>query len=320
MTSQKRKFDQPYHSRYNQPFKKPRPENDHPPSSGEPSQGKPPTLPSILTKYEDAVFTHCSVAVQSPDSITMVNYERLEFLGDAQIEHIASLVIWDRFPSAAPGKMSTMREALVKNETLNKFSKMYGFEKKLKFAHTSGSLGISQKEWHKVMADVFEAYVACVILSDTDYHRGFETAKTWLMKLWQPALGLLESTLVNPKIDDRRSKEELGKMVLAKGIRLSYVEEKERVQNKAKGTCTYFIGVYLDGWGFDNQHLGSGEGESKSIAGQEAANNALKNPLIEEITKRRAASLEQKKAEENGEKVERVDSNTGIKPGVKQNA
>jgi len=236
----------------------------------------------------------------------MVNYERLEFLGDAQIEHIASLVIWDRFPTAAPGKMSSMRETLVRNETLNKFSRMYGFDKKLNFAHTSGPMTISQKEWQKVMADVFEAYVACVILSDTDYHRGFETAKAWLTSLWQPLLKPLEQTLMNAKIDDRRSKEELGKTVLAKGIRLTYVDEKERILDKARGTYTYFIGVYLDGWGFDNQHLGSGRGESKGIAGQEAASNALRNPLIEEIIKKRTAFLEQKKVDEVGTEGDRM--------------
>lgn len=234
----------------------------------------------------------------------MVNYERLEFLGDAQIEHIASLVLWERFPSANPKKLSSMRETLVRNETLQQFAKLYHFDTKLQTTISNNNRP-GDRERQKIHADVFEAYVAACILSDPlGYYHGFVTAKDWLSRLWEPLLGQMALTTMNPKRNDTKSKEELGKSVLMPGVKLSYVEEKRVIFDRNSGVSTFHMGVYLDGLGFDNQHLGSGSGDSKNIAGQEAASNALKNPLMNEIKQRRSQQFEQRKAEQNGVKAE----------------
>lgn len=292
MSSYKRKHDS--HQSHEKPSKKRRPENG-PSFYGGSSQDLPP-LPSITLQLETAVFTHASVAVQNPDNPEMVNYERLEFLGDAQLELMASQVIFERYNSTAPGKMSTIRELLVRNETVAAFSRAYGFDKRLKIA-TGGE---QPRDMTKIQADVFEAYVGAIVLSDSHWHQGFDTAKAWVTQLWEPRLSGLGMQIAS---HDIKSKETLGKQVLLSGVKLNYIEEKPAVLDKRHGTQTYFMGVYLDGWGYDNQHLGSGVGESKKSASQQAAYTALKNPLLEDIKAKRKAFLEERerKAAEEGD-------------------
>lgn len=276
--------------------KKPRLENASP-SYGQPSQDLP-RLPPINSRFERPVFTHRSEGLQNPDDPTMVNYERLEFLGDAQLEHVASLVIFERYNSAAPGKMSTIRESLLRNHVLCDFSRMYSFDKKLRIGQ--GIEAITKENLVKIHADIFEAYVAAVILSDEDYHRGFHVVRNWLTALWEPMLAKLGMSI--SVTSNLKSKEELAKAVLVKGIRLNYVDEKPPVQYKSRGVTEYFIGVYLNGWGYENQHLGSGKGPSKTEAGQAAARNAMANPLMIEIrAKRTAFVIEKEKSEQAGE-------------------
>jgi ribonuclease-3 len=73
------------------------------------------------------------------------------------------------------------------------------------------------------------------------------------------------------------------------------------------GMQTYYIGVYLTGWGWQDQHLGSGSGLNKAIAGDEAANRALQNsPLIDQVAAAKAAH------DRHASGVKEVDSNTQL--------
>ncbi|KAK5092156.1 hypothetical protein LTR70_005761 [Exophiala xenobiotica] len=297
-------------SSFDQPYKKHRPENGTL-STGAHSQGKPP-LPPIATRLEKAVFTHASLAVQDPDKPEHVNYERLEFLGDAHLELMASQVIFERYSSSTPGKMSAIREELVKNDVICKFARHYGLDKRLNI----GIGNMQPRDWVKIHGDLFEAYICAVVLSDPDPHNGFDTAKKWATALWEPILSRLGMTMVT----DVKSKEELGKALLAPAVKLNYVNERQPVADKAKGTQTYFIGVYLNGLGCDNQHLGSGTGQSKNAAGQEAARKALENPLLDILKAKRAAYLEQRGKERAAkvQEAEKADVKDGGDVGIKE--
>lgn len=285
MPPQKRKSD--HQTSPHQPYKKHRSENGTP-FNGAHSQGPPPLppLPPISPPLEKAVFTHASLAVQDPDKPEPVNYERLEFLGDAHLELMASQVIFERYSSSTPGKMSAVREDLVKNETIANFARQYGFDKRLNI----GIGNVQPRDWVKIQGDVFEAYICAIVLSDQDPHNGFDAAKKWVTALWQPILAKLGMTMVR----NVKSKDALGRALLAPGIRIDYLDEKKPIHDKAKGLQSYFIGAYLTGLGYQKQHLGSGVGESKVAAGQEAAKQALENPLLDVLKTKRAAYLDQR--------------------------
>lgn len=240
------------------------------PGGTDPDEHRTPPLPPILDKrLEDAVFTHPACG-KSHDA----TYDRLEILGDAYIELIATRVVWEKFPGISSGRISQIRELLVKNDTLAGFAQTYAFDRR---ARVPANYSDQSKRWTKTKGDIFEAYVAAVILSRS--LDGYHVAEQWLTGLWLPKLASL-----GQQRTELRSKEALAKKVMGKGIKLEYIEEQSAVEHKGSGTQTFFIGVYLTGWGWTKKHLGSGQGPSKVAAGDEAARNALSDiALISDI-------------------------------------
>lgn len=170
--------------------------------------------------------------------------------------------------------MSQIRETLVKNETLAEYAVEYGFDKQAKIPRSHQESG---KLWIKTMGDIFEAYVAAVILADSK--DGFRIAEDWLTELWTPKL--LQQTIVPKPYHD--AKPELARRVMGKDIKVSYIDEGAP-KLLFDGKRYFYIGVYLTGWGWKDQHLGSGRGLNKVEAGTNAAIAALANaPLIDEI-------------------------------------
>ncbi|KAI9872215.1 MAG: hypothetical protein M1823_008232, partial [Watsoniomyces obsoletus] len=176
------------------------------------------------------------------------------------------------------------------NETLSEFSLAYGFDKRLNIDPSSRPE--SSKNTHiKLNGDVFEAYVAAVVLSDP--REGFEKAEDWLTKLWEPKL-----KTVSVKPPDEQSKGELQKRIGAKGVRIEYKDERSAIIDKKHGIETYFMGVYLTGWNYENKRIGNGHGLSKKAAGMAAAKNALENTAIIEDCVAKKARSQAEQAEE----------------------
>lgn len=238
-------------------------------------KGDLPRLPQIAdVSLEKAVFTHQGFALEKTQSTTSeMSYDRLEILGDAYIEVIATRLIWHHFRYLTPGRISQLRELLVKNETLAEYATSYGFDRRVSVPPDHRD---QPKLWIKIKGDVFEAYVAAVILSNPD--DGFQRVEAWLQELWSPKLAEAQ-----PTTRHCFPKQELAKRVMRQGVKIEYTEERPSV-SLGGGLDKFFVGAYLTGWGWKNQHLGSGEGQSKTEAGNNAASQALENrPLIDEI-------------------------------------
>jgi ribonuclease-3 len=227
----------------------------------------PPLPPVTEPHLQEAVFTHRSVHANNINVHQHVDlgldYERLEYLGDAYIELIASRALYNRFPHVDVPQLCSWRERLVENIALAKFSEAYGFPDQLK---RKVEFDKDTKAWRKVVADIFEAYVAGVVLSDPD--NGFATAEKWLDELWAPQLlGFQEKV-----VENARARDDLQKLLVVNGIELKYKEEKPMIMEQ--GLQKYYLGVYLTGWGYENEWLGSGEGQKKAQACISAATQA----------------------------------------------
>ena len=239
-----------------------------------------PSLPPISQELSKSVFTHRS-AVHGRDVMNQsASYERLEFLGDAYIELMASRLIWDKFKDLPAGRLSQIRESLVKNETLGSIALMYGLDRRLAVAHDVRS---NSKHWAKIKGDLLEAYVAAIVLSDQGMvGAGFAVAEKWLHQVWNSKL---EGTL-EEKAPDLNAKVELSRKVVSRGIKLEYLNERP-MELLEGGQQTFFIGVFLTGWGHDKRLMGRGQALNKTAAGNLAAANALRNPLIDDIVERK---------------------------------
>ena len=238
-----------------------------------------PSLPPIDDQtLAELPFRHqATIGAGAPKLKTFgASYERLEFLGDAYIEIIATRLIYSRFWQLPPGRLSQIREMLVKNETLAQYSVAYGFEKQ---AQIPPKTTLGSKTWTKTMGDIFEAYVAAVVLSDPTH--GFSTVEDWLTELWAPKLMQTDVSAHSPT--NVMAKQDLARKVMGKDIKLEYKDERPPDRIVKEGKVRYFIGAYITGWGWENKHLGSGKGLNMYEAGTEAAMDALTNPLVEEI-------------------------------------
>lgn len=242
-----------------------------------------PPLPRILEKaLESVAFTHPNSLSCDLASKVNISYDRLEFLGDAYIELMATRVIFPRFPRLAAGKLSQQREMLVKNETLAEYALAYGFDKKARLPSNYNKSGKdSRRLWLKTLGDIFEAFVAAVIISDPE--QGFQVAEAWLAALWESKLGSLRSE--DMETVDAKAKMDLAAKILGKGIKLIYRDEAPPVEIRQEGKVIFQVGVYLTGWGWDDQHLGSGKGLNKQEAGQKAAADAMMNPLTAQVAR-----------------------------------
>ena len=243
------------------------------------SSSRLPELPMIKDhKIEKAVFTYQGSLGAKENVSDALSYERYELLGDAYVEVMATRLIWHLFPNLPTGRLSHLRQTLVNNQTLGEFSTMYGFDGRL---YLPLIVSTNLKAVAKIKGDVFEAYVAALIIDDPI--DGFERAENWLHQLWLPKLkNVDQSAGHNP-----HAKEELAKKIGGKAIKITYVDERP-VINAGGGILTHFIGVYLSGWGYENEHLGSGKGLSKTAAGNVAAEAAINNhPLIDEIIEKK---------------------------------
>ena len=238
-----------------------------------------PKLPEILNKsLENIPFTHQGTLTAKESNDVDMSYDRLEFLGDAYIELIATRVIFPRFPKLTAGQLSQKRQLLVKNETLADFSLAYGFDARARLPKDvlMANNFDSRKLWTKIMGDIFEAYVAAVILSDPD--NGFSVVEAWMTELWGPTLSNRDEGTLN-----LNAKSQLAAKIMGKGIKINYREDAPPELNKKDGKILFRIGAYLTGWGWENKHLGSGEGWNKNEAGGHAAAQAMSNPFISQV-------------------------------------
>ncbi|KAF2768430.1 ribonuclease III [Teratosphaeria nubilosa] len=298
-----------------------------------------PTIPDSAGDLAQAPFRHKSSLPthnRSTSAGVMQTYEQLEFLGDAQIELIATRLVFSRFEGLAAGHLSQLRELLVKNETLVEFARAYGFEKRVRVAgDVEAMLGDAKdrgnKGLNKVLADVFEAYVAAIILSNGD--DGFAIAEKWLTALWAPKLleaskreryhvhaakaPLIHDDGKDPiDIYDPEAKNTLQKKLFnpALGAKLLYEPYKDSVELKGDqlGQNRHYIACYLTGFGYEHKLLGKGEGRNKVEAGNWAAVRALHGKhksLVEECWEQVKKHREQRAKEKEREEAEAAAAN-----------
>lgn len=254
-----------------------------------------PNLPPLTEEpLASAPFRHRSAHTGNRSiAANDVSYERLEFLGDAYLELFASRLIYSRFQHLPAGQMSQLRELLVKNETLVEYARAYGFDRKVEVAdleRMKSDAHKGNKGLNKVLADVFEAYIAAIVLSDPA--NGFAAAEEWVTCLWAPKLvdaakndRLLTMSTDNASIDkdprtsyDPDAKPLLQKRIMGgSDVKLSYEQDKPMRELKGDklGQNLWSIALYLTGFGYERKLLGKGEGKNKSEAGNWAAIEAM---------------------------------------------
>ncbi|TWU78736.1 hypothetical protein ED733_006519 [Metarhizium rileyi] len=279
-----------------------------------------PPIPKILRpELEDTVFRHPGLSGLGP------SYERLEWLGDAYLELMASSLIYQTFISTPSGRCSQLREMLIRNTTLAQYFRDYGLDAKAQLPgdfnrNISHGRGKSKdKDIIKIQADMFEAYVAAAIISDPE--NGMNNTASWLRLLW--ARTIRQYIMDNEKIpkpscqsgsvngpdgmasnSNISAKEKLRAEIGVKGILIRYEDMPRIGKDRDLGLPLYTVGVYLDGWGENNKLLATGTSLNKKDAAQKAAQKALDNKkLLKTYVAKKVAFKEATKAAEEANKM-----------------
>ncbi|KAI1084076.1 ribonuclease III [Whalleya microplaca] len=274
-----------------------------------PGSSLPPLPPVLNPVLEQAALTHAGMTAKATD----MNYEQLEWIGDAYIYLMSSAFIFQTFPDFSAGRCSQLRERLVKNETLSNYTVHYGINKRTRFPaefdlHSEAGHPAKEKVKKKALGDVFESYVAAAIMGDSD---GLSRVSAWLKSLWSRTLAqeirreyqkppkvVRDDTKTEsnandqkPEPQDLNPKVQLSRTIGTHGVKISYNDLGQPKKERHSRLPWYTVGVFLDGLGESNLQLGFGSGFSKKEAGAKAAQRALDNhKLMKQLQKKKEAS------------------------------
>ncbi len=112
--------------------------------------------PKDLSLYEEA-FTHSSMRLKG-SSGSSLNYERLEFLGDAVLGSIVASFLFHEFPDQNEGFLTQMRSKIVSREHLNKLGKGLQLIELVKSNVSRSKIG------NNINGNLFEALIGAVYL------------------------------------------------------------------------------------------------------------------------------------------------------------
>ncbi len=182
------------------------------------------------------------------------HYQRLEFLGDAVLELTMSEYLFEKLPEVDEGKLTRIRAAIVREETLARAAKRIALGKMIRLSVGEARTGGREKA--SILSDVMEATFAAVYLDG-----GFECAKETILRVMKEEL--------NPETlqDHLDAKSRLQEIMQRDGVMPEY--RYVSMEGPAHAP-TFHYQVYLG-----EQLLGSGSGTSKQSAQQEAARDAL---------------------------------------------
>ena len=105
----------------------------------------------------DIAVTHCSLSPQSVE-----NYERLEFLGDAVIDHIVSRWLYEHYTEEDEGFLTQRRSALVNKLFLAQMGQLLSLDRYIRL--DSSVRMQNTKVRTNILGDVFESVIGAVYL------------------------------------------------------------------------------------------------------------------------------------------------------------
>ncbi|HUV47262.1 MAG TPA: ribonuclease III [Candidatus Bathyarchaeia archaeon] len=206
-------------------------------------------------KLLETAFTHRSFLNENRNK-NLISNERIEFLGDAVLELIVSLYLYQKYPQLAEGQLTLLRSQLVQTKTLSLASQNLKVGPQLKLSRGEKESGGNKNP--SILADTFEAIVGAVY-QDAGFQAAFEFVKKNLLV---PSEKLFKDQLP----EDFKSK--LQENVQALGLNTPNYEILASLgpdHNK-----TFEVAVFSG-----TQRLGQGVGKSKQEAEQKAAQKAL---------------------------------------------
>ena len=201
----------------------------------------------------DTAMTHVSLANETG----VLSNQRLEFLGDSILSFIVATHIYAHYPDLPEGKLTEFRAMVVCEKSLMQVAKSLDLGSALKMSRSE----MMSRGWEKpsILADTFEAVLGAIYL-DAD----IDTVSEW-------ALGLLKDIIEESSTAETQNyKTELQIFFQKKHKDRSFVEYRLKSRTGPDHVPTFTVEAVYNG-----VVVGTGVGNNKKVADQEAAKDAL---------------------------------------------
>ena len=202
--------------------------------------------------YINEALTHSSAN-------NKINYENLEFLGDAVLRLIASDFIKNKYPYMKVGERSELRSHLVSDQWLEEVGKKINIKSVLVIGQTA----LRDKSAHgTIQAESTEALIGALYESLTI----LDPIENWLIPFWEDKS---KEVLADPHRQNYKSA--LQEWTQSKGLSIPIYKTNE-IDKKHNNPKRFFCTIYIK-----ERSIAEGWGKSMKQAEKEAANKALQS-------------------------------------------
>jgi len=201
-------------------------------------------------------FTHRSY-INENTRTGLFHNERLEFLGDAVLELVATRFLFDKYPTQDEGELTAYRSALVNAIIIAEVASVLSINDYLLLS--KGEQKDNGKARQYILANTYEALVGAIYLD-----QGYDTAKQFIEGT---LLGRIDE-IVKKKLwrDPKSFAQEMAQEHYS--VTPTYKVMKETGPDHDK---QFTVGIF-----FGSDHIATGKGKSKQEAEASAAEGALK--------------------------------------------
>ena len=156
----------------------------------------------IKIEYYKKAFTHRS-SNKLDERGNAINYERLEFLGDAMLSSVIAAHLFNKAPEGDEGYLTKMRSKIVSREHLNELGKDFNL---VRFIESKVPL---QHFGDNIHGNIFESLVGAIYLD-----RGYEYCEKFIQK-----------RVVIPYVDIARLE---GKVISYKSLLIEWCQKEKK--------------------------------------------------------------------------------------------
>lgn len=206
--------------------------------------------PKNITFYQKA-FVHRSIKEFDKNTGFPLNYERLEFLGDAMLSAIIAAHLFNEVPSGDEGYLTQMRSKIVSREHLNELGRDLDL---LRFIRSNVILSNFGENVH---GNIFEALIGAIYLD-----RGYTYCQKFIYK-----------RVITPYVDILKLE---GKITSYKSLFIEWCQKKKKdlafevYEDSGNDATKHFsVKLFLDG-----ELIAKGRSTSKKKAEEVAAKRA----------------------------------------------
>jgi ribonuclease III len=194
--------------------------------------------------------------------------ERLEWLGDGQLQSAVSQYLFERYPEQDEGFLTKLRSKLVKTKNLSFLANKLGFSPYLVISHHV-EFGCGGRTNQRILENTFEAFLGAMYLDFSqipnqkpDYSIGYKMVRKFFITLIENYVDLVEMVIKDDNFKDSLM------WFYQKNFNGAYpIYKQEKIEND-------LFHIYVEN-PITQKIAGKGSARSKKQAEQIAAKNAL---------------------------------------------